>query len=304
MPSAVVDKLAELATDEPLPESYSGDRIRLFAQSPGRLYVYWGLARDPYATLARAFGPGAERYSLVIRLVNTDSGEGVLHLASPTKSQWLDAHPGSPYRVDLGLYAQGRAFIRLLSSEVVETPRSGVARSADASPAWKISAEKFARVLDEAGYVSDALEVTLEAVDDMTNAAATRNIAGALNAAEVPGMAEEEIMEMRRLLVALAFGARFDTLRSVLSPALADWLSRVDAQSELVNSDRLVEILRSMFGIEMSRLPGDSPAEQAIRRATRAIVGASEINLPERPFHVWMPSMNVGRLRSIASFAG
>lgn len=303
MPSAVVDKLAELATDEPLPESYAGDRIRLFAQSPGRLYVYWGLAKDPYAALTRAFGARSEHYSLVLRLVNTESGDSLLHLASPTKSQWLDVQPGSSYRADLGLYAKGRGFIRLLSSNIAETPRSGVAPSVDPTPEWKISAEKFARVLDEAGYASDALEVTLEAVDEMTNAAATRNIAGALNPAEIDAMTDEDLLEMRRLLVALAFGANIDSMRSFLSPSLATWLSSFNAQEELANSERLSEILRNVLGIEMSRLPIDSPTVQAMRRTVRVVFGASEINLPAPPFHVWMPSMNAGRLKSLASFA-
>src|SRR6266850_1265784 len=140
MPSSVVDKLAELATDEPLPDAYPVDRIRLFPQSPRKLFVYWGLARDPYATLARAFGPGYRNYSLVVRLVNTKTGEETLHEASPSKSQWLDVQADTPYRVDVGLYSQGRVFIRLLSSNIAETPRSGVARSADPAPAWNISA--------------------------------------------------------------------------------------------------------------------------------------------------------------------
>lgn len=303
MPSSVVDKLAELATDEPLPEAYPVDRIRLFAQSPKKLYVYWGLARDPFETLARAFRRGADNYSLVVKLVNTNTGDDVLHLASSTKSQWLDVQPDTPYRVDLGLYSEGHAFIRLLSSNVVETPRSGVARSADPAPAWNVTAEQFARVLDEAGYVSDALEVTLEAVDEIAGDIATRTIAGALNEAEPPVMTGEELAEMRRLLAALAFGARFESLQSDLSPTLADWFARAESQSTVMNSKRLVEILRSMFGIELSRLPTDSPMDEAMRRVVCAVVGASEINLPARPFHVWMPSMNIGRLKSLASFA-
>ena len=303
MPASVVDKLAELATDEALPEAYPVDRIRLFAQSPKKLYVYWGLAKDPFATLARAFGAGFQRYSLVVKLVNTDTGEDVLHAASNTKSQWLDVQSDTPYRVDLGLYSEGRAFIRLLSSNEVETPRSGVALSADSAPAWNVTAEQFARVLDEAGYVSDALEVTLEAVDEIAGDIATRTIAGALNEAELPMMTSEELAEMRRLLAALAFGARFESLQSDLSPTLADWFARADTQGAVMNSQRLVEILRQMFGIELSRLPVDSPTEEAMRRTVRAVVGASEINLPRPPFHVWMPSMNVGRLKSLASFA-
>lgn len=303
MPAVVVDKLAQLATDEPLPEAYPTNRIRLFAQSPKKLYVYWDLAKDPHETLARAFGNGSLGYSLVVKLVNTDTGEDVLHLASPTKSQWLEVQSDTPYRVDVGLYSRGRAFIRLLSSNVVETPRSGVARLADTEPAWKVSAEQFARVLDEAGYVSDALEVTLEAVDEFAGDIATRTIAGALNVAELPVLTSRELFEMRRLLAALAFGARFESLKTDLSPMLADWFARADSEGADLHSGRLVEILRDSFGIEMSRIPNDSPMEDAMRRAVRAVVGASEINLPSQPFHIWMPSMNVDRLKSFALFA-
>jgi hypothetical protein len=302
IPSAVVDKLAELATDEPLPDSYPGDRIRLFAQSPRRLYVYWGLERDPFATLNRAFGPGAQGYSLVVRLENSDTGEQFLHLASPNKSQWLDVQPDNSYRVDLGLYAAGRSFIRLVSSNVAGTPRSGVARTADTTPAWNVTSQQFARVLDEAGYASDALEVTLEAADAITNDAITRSVAGAFSASEVPMMTEEHLAEMRRLLAALAFGAPSDNMQSALSPLLADWLSRANAGTAMISSERLVEILHNMLGVVMSRLPVDSTSEEAMRRTMRSIVGASEINFPDRPFHLWMPSMNLGRLQSMASF--
>lgn len=303
LPSEVVDKLAELSTDEPLPEVYQGDRIRLLAQSPRKLYLYWGLAQDPYATLQKAFGAQAARYSLVVRVTDTETGATALHLASPTKSQWLDVQPGVSYRVDLGLYAPGRAFIRLLSSNTAQTPRSGVARHADASRDWNISAENFAQVLDEAGYVSDALEVTLEAVDELTQDAATRAVAGAFSDAAIPAMNEEELAEMRGLLAALAFGARVDSLQAVLSPTLSDWLQRASHQREAVNGERLIELLRTMLGIEMSFVPHNAPAEEAMRRAARVIVGASEVNLPVPPFHLWMPSMNVGLLKMIGSFA-
>lgn len=299
LPSEVVDKLASLSTDEPLPEAYPGDRIRLLAQSPRKLYLYWGLAQDPYATLQKAFGAQAARYSLVVRLTDTESGDEVLHLASGTKSQWLDVQPGVSYRVELGLYAPGRAFIRLLSSNVAQTPRAGVARRADTSPDWNISAENFAEVLDEAGYVSDALEVTLEAVDEITHQAATRAVAGTFSDAEIPQMNEDELAGMRRLLAALAFGARFDSLQAVLSPPLADWLQRASHQRDVASGERLVELLRSMLGIEMSYLPQNAPAEEAMRRAARVIVGASEVNLPMHPFHLWMPSMNAGLLKGM-----
>jgi hypothetical protein len=302
VPSEVVDKLAELSTDEPLPEVYPGDRIKLMAQSPRKLYVYWGLEQNPFATLVRAFGPQAAGYSLVLRLVNTETGDEFLHLASETKSQWLDVQSGYSYRVDLGLYATGRAFIRILSSNITQTPRSGVARTTDEAPEWNISAEKFARVLDEAGYVSDALEVTLEAADEATSDLATRTIAETFSGKQLPLMTEEELIEMRGLLAALAFGASFDSLRAVLTPPLASWLAEANSQSVAMNGGRMIEVLRAVLGIEMSRTPFDAQTEAAMRRAARVIVGASEVNLPSHPFHLWMPSMNAGKLKTIDSF--
>jgi hypothetical protein len=123
---AVADKLAELSADEPLPETYAANRIRLLPQSPRRLYLYWEFERDPFETLARAFGPQADRYELVVRLADLETGTETLHSASAARSQWLDVGPGHSYRADVGLYARGLPFIRLLSSDTTRTPRAAV----------------------------------------------------------------------------------------------------------------------------------------------------------------------------------
>jgi hypothetical protein len=303
IPASVVDKLAELSTDEPLPDTYPGDRIRLLAQSPRKLYLYWGLSGNPYATLERALGMQSARYSLVLRVVNTENEEHTLHLASPTKSQWFEVEPEQAYRVDLGLYAPGRAFIRLLSSNVAETPRDGVSRSADPSKEWSVSNAQFARILDEAGYVSDALEVTLEALDEATDNSATRTVAQAYGGSDVPPMTEEELVELRRLLAAIALGASFEMVSKVASPVLAEWFAQADQSGEMADASHLVEILRSLLGIEMTQNPLDAATAEAMRRAARVIVGASEVHLPARPFHLWMPSMNPGSLKLIRSVA-
>ncbi len=303
IPASVVDKLAELSTDEPLPDAYPGDRIRLQAQSPRKLYLYWGLSGNPYSTLERALGMQSARYSLVLRVVNTANDEQTFHLASPTKSQWFNVEPEQAYRVDLGLYAPGRAFIRLLSSNVAETPRDGVSRSADPSNEWGVSNAQFARILDEAGYVSDALEVTLEALDEATDDSATRAVAEAFGGGSVPSMTEEELIEMRRLLAAIALGASFTMVTETASPALAEWFAKAEQSGEKADASQLVEILRSLLGIEMTQIPMDAATAEAMRRAARVIVGASEVNLPARPFHLWMPSMNPGSLKLIRSVA-
>jgi hypothetical protein len=290
---AIVDKLAELSADEPLPETYKANRIRLLPQSPRRLHLYWEFERDPFETLERAFGPQADSYELVVRLVDLETGTETLHSASPARSQWLDVGPGHGYRADIGLYARGLAFIRLLSSAETQTPRASVSRAADSAPEFRVSANDFARVLDDAGYASDALEVSLEAADLETGNAATLEVARRLGGAQLPPLNENELAELRGLLAALALGLSLDELRTMLSAGLGGWLDRViRLRQEGVAAARLLEVLRSVLGFELNRAALAAFDAEAARRAPRSVVGASEVNLPLQPFRLWMPSMN------------
>lgn len=296
---AIVDRLAEmLPDDEPMPELPKTNRVRLQVQSPRSLHVYWGFKADPFATLKRAFAWAADSYRYSIRQINLDTGEQYVFEASNTNSQWLDAQPGFSYRVDVGLYSEGRGFISLLSSNVVTTPRSGVSRYTDVSFDFYVSPEQFARVLDQSGYVSDALEVTLEAADEATDREATLKVARELGGIEVPALNEDELSELRGILAALAMGMSLDDIRSMLSPVLGEWLETIRKQNEAVlQAERLFEIFRYLLGIEAERT--DYESEEAMRRVARVVLGASEVNMPARPFHLWMPSMNVGVLGNL-----
>jgi hypothetical protein len=288
---AVADKLAELSVDEPLPAGYGMDRIQLLPQSPRRIFLYWELGRDPFAPLRRAFDARPDEYRLVVRLKNVDTGEMTLHEASDTRSQWFDVQPDHAYRAEVGLYASHRSFIRLLTSNVRRTPRASVALSMATQPEWQVTPQQFSRVLDDAGYVSDALEVALEAADEATNYGATRAITRKLAPVSLPPMNEEEMAELRGILTALAFGMAWRDLRPMLSPNLASWFDRFSTEASGFDPAQVTEVLHSTLGIEMSRSPFEAPPEAARRRAARVIVGASEVNLPSRPFHLWMPSM-------------
>jgi hypothetical protein len=297
--AVVSDKLAALSTDEPLPEAYHVDRIRLLAQSPRKLHLYWEFARNPFETLRRAFGLQAARYTLVVRLTTIETDEVSWHEASSSRSQWFDARPGKSYRADLGFHARGRAFIRLLSSSVAETPRAAVASASAEAEEFRVSAEEFARVLDEAGYTSDALEVSLEAADVATAGAATWAIASRLDGGkQLLQINKAELPELRALLAALALGVKPDELTKMLSSSLAEWLDNVRREhGEALRSAYLLEILRATLGIQASLVEFDEFDEEGTRRVARFVVGASEVNMPRRPFHIWMPSMNAGLLR-------
>lgn len=290
--AAAEDKLAELSADEPLPETYAANRIRLLPQSPRRLHLYWEFERDPFETLGRAFGEQAGRYGLAVRLVDLETGAETLHAASGARAQWFDAGPGRAYRADVGLHARGLPFIRLLSSTEARTPRASVARSADGAPEFQVSAGDFARVLDDAGYAGDALEVSLEAADQQTGNAATLEVARRLGGAEPPPLGAEDLAQLRGLLAALALGLRPEELRLMISAGLGGWLDRVARLGGgRVDSARLLELLRAVLGFELDSAAFAAFDSEAARRAPRSVVGASRVNLPRNPFHLWMPSM-------------
>jgi hypothetical protein len=284
----VVDKLEALLADETLPASYRRDNIRLLAQSPRKVYLYWDLAGDPFAALRAAFGPQlADSYRLMARLVNDETGDEIWSEAAQSKMQAFAAQPDQPYRAELGLYADGRAFIRLLSSELIRTPRAGVAARAAADADFGITPREFAQVLDEAGYVGDALEVTLEAADADSQAALSSALAQQVGGTELPDLTSREQAELRSLLAALALGYTPAELEGLLSRTLAHWL----ADTPDITSAQLLDALRATLGLALT---GGRYDAEAAHRVARVTAGGSLVNLPAPPFHLWLPSMTAG----------
>ena len=155
------DSLAALSLAEPEPQTYAIDGISLLVHSPTKLLLCWNHAHDPFDTLRKAFGSAAAHYRLIIRLVDVDSGYESFHEALPTRIQWFDVGPGRAYRAHIGFFAEGRPFIHLFTSSVVRTPRPGVSSATDPAARFSVPTMSFARLLHEAGYVSDALEVAI-----------------------------------------------------------------------------------------------------------------------------------------------
>jgi hypothetical protein len=291
-PQEIKDKLAELSADEPLPPTYRRDNARLLAQSPRKVYLYWDLAGDPFATLRRAFGPQlADAYRLMTRLVNRTTGDEVWAEAASSRMQSFNVHPGHDYHAEVGLFAEGRAFIRLLASETVRTPRAGVASRTASDADFGITALEFARVLDEAGYVGDALEVTLEAADEEREAALSRALAQQFAGTDVPELDSDGQAELRSLLAALAMGFTPAELEGVLSRTLSAWLGRAPGD---LTAERLLDLLRATLGLSLT---GSNYDADAVRRVTRFTAGGSLVNLPTTPFHLWLPSMTAGARR-------
>ncbi len=290
----VSDKLAMLSIDEPLPGTRPVNRIRLLVQSPGKLYIYWELATDPLIVLRQSIGTAqAENYKLVVRLINLDTRAEILHAAdTATRAQWFGVRPGHEYRVDVGLAAPERSFIRLLSSNMVRTPRAGVSRVTESAPEFHVSPHEFARVLDEAGYASDALEVALEAADAASHDQATRELFGKLTGTETFTTNGFALAEVRALLAALALGTSLDSVQPTLSPAFARWLEElIDAESGALDVSHLLALLRSTLHFELNFDAFGVPSEADMRLAARFVWSASRVNLPSPPPRVWLPSM-------------
>lgn len=294
LPDSDIVAPAAAATDELLPETAPVDRIRLLIQSPRKLYLYWELARDPFIALRRSVGTAqAENYRLVVRLTNTENGTEHLREADrKTRAAWFDAFPGTAYKAAVGLFAPGQGFIRLLSSNSVHTPRAGVSPLTESTPEFRVAPMEFARVLDQAGYAGDALEVALEALDAQTHNQATREILeGFGDKGEAFAANNFDFAEIRALIVALVFGAPLAAVQPTLSPALSQWIENINiGHGELFDAARVLELLRSVLHFELS-VDSAASIDETTRTAARFMWSASRVNLPSRPAHVWLPSM-------------
>jgi hypothetical protein len=279
-----------------LPESYSGDLIRLLAQSPRMLYLYWRYAHDPSETLRQIFGERAATYHPVVRLVNLASGIDKIYRASPTHDHWFDVEPDRLYRADVGLLYEG-AFHPKLSSNEARTPRPGFARPPGIAADPTKSAWDFARRLNEMGYVSYALEVFLEAADSIGHGESTRTIAREYSGISVPQLNNSELQELRALLVAIALESNYVNLRQDLSSkSLREWLIEIwfkaSGPDDDLNAGRLREVFLKKLGIKIYLIELDPHAERAMLQGTGTALGGScYVHMPGLPFSVWMPSM-------------
>ena len=292
------DKLAGLSGDEPLPEDYGSDQIRLQAQSPSILHLYWRFSRHRLEDLRRDLGIDYKDYALVVKLFDLKSAKADLFGASRKGYQWFDARPGNSYRAEVGILAWGRGYTPLLFSNEASTPRWGAARAPDLTPGFNVSSLDFACMLNEVGYVSDALGIMLEGADAESQGAVTLEVAERFSRVPVPEMGNEELAEMRRLLVALALDVSYDDLLLILlSEQLRAWLTRTwlehinEHEVDTVDAAWLRNILGSILGIEIIPIPLDPADEAAMRQTVSLGLGPSYVNMPRQPFYLWLPSM-------------
>jgi hypothetical protein len=289
----VIDKLEALGVDQPLPNEYFQDRIRLLVQSPRRIFAYWEFSRDPFESLRLSLGSRSADYSLIVRLVDINSNTASIHEAPFSRNYWFACLPDRTYRTEVGFFAQGGMFLRLLTSNEVRTPRGRVSPRKDSSPEFSTSSDEFARILEQAGFLADALEVSLEAADEATKFRSSKLLASQLGNVDVPDLTSGEQAELRGILAAMAMGEDIRLILEELSDSLREWLLALLSQRADLSQLHILALLRSLLGIETSAVPHEAQPTGAVHAA----VGASEVNLPSPPIRMWMPSMTVGRLK-------
>jgi hypothetical protein len=143
------------------------DGARLLAQSPRVLFFYWSFARDPRGALRRALGAAGERLQLAVRLVDLEGEEVVTYAAAPHgQSAWFEARPRRTYRAEVGFFAQGSPFVRLLASNVVETAPDEPSEVSDVAADFHVSPPDFARILAASGFSEPTPVLARVACDD------------------------------------------------------------------------------------------------------------------------------------------
>lgn len=242
-------EILEELENEQLPPLPPRNRAQLQVQSPNRVRFYWSLKSDPFSTLQKIFGSEAFNYSLVAKLINQTEGTEQIFPIEMAGSNWFEVEADSTYRVDIGLFAPDKPFIRLLFSNTIQTPRSFPSPFFDWSPEFAISKKEFVQILNATGFEQDAVELAL-ANDDLHSSVdeATRKIF--LDIFDKQDFSLKP-SEMRYILLALASRANLESLREEVSPTLFAFLQRlVSETTELSLAERLHRLILENFDVD------------------------------------------------------
>ena len=255
-----------------LPELRHENRARLQMQSPNRLFFYWSVGTNPFQKLNKALGAKTASYSLVLKLVDLRRDTEQIHPIDAEGSWWFDVEADGEYQAEIGFYAPNRPYVRALFSNTVETPRKSPSPRVDTEADWSITSEKFAQVLEVAGFTEDAFDVVLAGDDsefaEIATHSALSDLTGVTSAESLSDIAGDEI---RYALLLLASGVSLEGLRWKISPALFALLEKYAAT---LSSEKAFGVLKDHFDIEADEITEEEFGP--------AVFGASSINFPRR----------------------
>jgi len=279
-----LDVTAELASTEPkvelsaafktlaapsLPDLQRENRARLMMQTPTKLYFYWSVRHNPYHLLRKAFGNDQGSYTLVLKLTELNTGVEVIQRAEAEGNWWFDVEPNGKYEAEIGFYAPNRPYFRIIYSNTIETPRRSPSTRVANDLDWRVSASKFAEVLDVAGFTQDAFDVAMAgddiyAAEHVTQTAFSHFVGNYDH--DLRGIAAEDI---RYALMALASGIAIEELRSRISATL---FAILQANSANIASGNAMNILTEYFDID--------EADFEEHQVGPAVYGASLVHFP------------------------
>ncbi len=256
-----------------LPVLKRENRARLQMQTPNRLYLYWSLKNNPYQILHRVFGENTGSYTLILKLINTTRDREELHVIDAEGNWWFTVEPDSTYRAEIGFYAPNRPYFRALYSNEITTPRKSPSPRVATEADWNIPAEKFAAVLDVAGFKQDAFDVAI-AGDDADGARTASYAAFARlvdrPAAEFEGFDADDI---RYALTLLAGGATLEDFRFHVSESL---FAVLQSAIDRITRENARAALKSEFEID------DEDLLEEYEEIGPAVFGSSLVNFPKR----------------------
>jgi len=268
-PETAQSEVFKELSEPKLPELAKENRARLQMQSPTKIYFYWSIKTNPFQTLTRVFG-NQTNYQLVAKLVNQTSDREELFPVEAEGAAWFDVDAASSYQAEIGFYAANRPFVRLMFSNILETPRKNPSPRRDYSENFSVSADQFAEVLDVSGFQQDAFEVALAGDDVEFADNATQTAFSQIISAPEKDFDTNQSSEIRFVLLALASGYSLENLREHVSPSLFTVLQE---SSENLNQEKALSALQENFGVS---------AEETVEEETFAptVFGASLINFP------------------------
>ena len=269
-PAVELSPVFKALADVSLPELEKENRARLLMQSPTRLYFYWSVRENPWKQLKNIFGDDLGSYTLVLKLTDTRRGTEEIQPCEAEGNWWFSVEPDSEYQAEIGFYAVNRPYFRVIYSNTIQTPRRSPSTRPASDSQWTVSANKFAEVLDVAGFSRDAFDVAM-AGDDVHAAENTTQVAFSQfigsNRHDLGAIPAEDI---RYAMLALASGFTLEELRARVSPAL---FAILQANNEKLKAANALAALSEYFDID--------EAEWTEEEFGSAVYGASLVHFPK-----------------------
>lgn len=267
-----VDPIFKELAEPKLPELERENRARLLMQTPNRLYFYWSIKNNPYQTLQKTFQGDTGNYQLVAKIVNQKNEYEQIFPVETEGNWWFSVEPNASYRAEVGFFAVNRPYIRIIFSNVLETPRKSPSPRVATDADFAVTAQEFSEVLDIAGFKQDAFEVALIGDDNNQAETATREAFAKLTSAKLEEFATIDADELRFALLAIASGIALKDLREHISPALFAFLESIENELTAENALAALGEHFDVFTEEFTEFEEEIGA---------AVYGASLVNFPK-----------------------